>query len=194
MIKSAFFTITGMVLSIGLCIAPSKPPMQIKAEGQRQLEDNPSKLMKPSVALSSQTTLTPAEQARFLLRKVYLTGKVGSELPSLDPELEKRVGQKCLITRDQLRSYLERNHITDWEVGGNIDLQGQIAPVKQGFHNLPGVRVKSWQNGRTVAQLLQVERFPAGIDAVIERDVLHGQAGVHAGYAALQPLFADKVA
>ena len=122
MIKSAFFTITGMVLSIGLCIAPSKPPVQVKTEEPKQVEDNPSVLMKPSVVLSNQANLTPAEQARFLLRKVYLTGKVGSELPTLDPELEKRVGQKCLITRDQLRSYLERNHIADWEVGGNIDL------------------------------------------------------------------------
>lgn len=115
MIKSAFFTITGMVLSIGLCLAPSKPI-------QKQAESIPPKLSSSAAVLSNQTSLTPAEQARFLLRKIYLTGKVGSDLPTLDLELEKRVGQKCLISRDQLRSYLERNHITDWEVGGNIDL------------------------------------------------------------------------
>ncbi len=127
MTKSAFFTVTGMVLSIGLCLAPSKPTQATTGTNSStgsnlMLENNPSKLGKPSAALSLQSTLTPVEQARFLLRKVYLTGTVSSELPALDPELEKRVGQKCLITRDQLRSYLERNHITDWEVGGNIDL------------------------------------------------------------------------
>ncbi|MBL7817250.1 MAG: hypothetical protein JNL70_19665 [Saprospiraceae bacterium] len=123
MIKGAFFTITGMVLSIGLCIAPSKPTQkQDTSNTATQVENNPEVKLKPSVVLSGQANLTPAEQARFLLRKIYLTGKVGSELPTLDPELEKRVGQKCLISRDQLRAYLDRNHITEWEVGGNIDL------------------------------------------------------------------------
>ena len=118
MIKSAFLTITSMVLSIGLCIAPSKSI-------PTNTENSPSTTTTantPAAVLSNQSNLTPAEQARFLLRKIYLTGKVGSELPTLDPELEKRVGQKCLITRDQLRAYLERNHIADWEIGGNIDL------------------------------------------------------------------------
>ena len=108
-------TVTGMVLSIGLCIAPSKSPQQL-------ITENPSQSNNPKAVLASQTKLTPAEQARYLLRKIYLTGKVGSELPTLDPELEKRVGQKCLITRDQLRSYLDKNHIEEWEIGGNIDL------------------------------------------------------------------------
>jgi hypothetical protein len=113
MIKSVFLTVTGMILSIGLCIAPSKPV---------QTASNPSTAVASGASFSKQTNLTPVEQARFLLRKVYLTGKVGSELPTLDPELEKRIGQKCLITRDQLRAYLERKHIADWEIGGNIDL------------------------------------------------------------------------
>jgi hypothetical protein len=117
MIKSAFLTISSMVLSIGLCIAPSKPmPTQIETERLTAITSSVTEV------LNNKTNLTPAQQARFLLRKVYLTGKVGSELPELDPELEKRVGQKCLISRDQLRAYLERNHIADWEVGGNIDL------------------------------------------------------------------------
>lgn len=115
MIKSAFFTITSMVLSIGLCIAPSKPT-------QTATTPTTAPTTVSNSSFSKQTNLTPVEQARFLLRKVYLTGKVGSELASLDPELEKRIGQKCLISRDQLRAYLERKHIADWEIGGNIDL------------------------------------------------------------------------
>ena len=110
MIKSAFFTVTGMILSIGLCIAPTKP-------AQTANDSTPVSSLSNKLA-----NLTPVEQARFLLRKVYLTGKVSSELAILDPELEKRIGQKCAITRDQLRAYLEKKHIAEWEIGGNIDL------------------------------------------------------------------------
>ena len=130
MIKSAFLTISSMVLSIGLCIAPSKP-----MEVVNSTVNNTAKETTPSAVLNNQTNLTPAQQARFLLRKVYLTGKVGSELPALDSELEKRVGQKCLISRDQLRSYLEKNHIADWEVGGNIDLPLSAVTDAKGNRN-----------------------------------------------------------
>jgi hypothetical protein len=65
---------------------------------------------------------TPLDQARVLLRKVGLTGKPSTELATLDAEFAEKVGQKCVITRDQIRSYLETNHINEWEVGGTLDL------------------------------------------------------------------------
>ena len=104
--KSIFLTFSGLFLSFSLCLAPNKSA---------------------DLAASNTTTgvnpeLPAVEQARYLLRKVLMTGKVSSELPYLDAEFSKRVGQKCEITRDQLRAYLEKNHISEWEIGGNIDL------------------------------------------------------------------------
>jgi hypothetical protein len=105
--KNLFFTFTtGLILTVGLCIAPSK---------STQTNGN-------NIGMGLDWNASPADQARMYLRKVYLTGKVSSELPVLDIEFEKRVGQKCLITRDQLRGYLAQTHINEWEVGGNIDL------------------------------------------------------------------------
>jgi hypothetical protein len=108
--KSIFLSFSGLFLTFGLCLAPSKPAD-----------------LTPTTATTTTTTalnpdLPPVEQAQMLLRRVMLTGKVSSELPYMDVEFSKRVGQKCSITRDQLRMYLERNHISEWEIGGNIDL------------------------------------------------------------------------
>jgi hypothetical protein len=105
--KSIFLSFSGLFLTFSLCLAPSKP-----AESATS----------PSVASNFNPDLPPIEQARMLLRKVLLTGKVSSELPYLDAEFAKRVGQKCGISRDQLRAYLEKTHISEWEIGGNIDL------------------------------------------------------------------------
>ena len=63
-----------------------------------------------------------SEQARMLLRKVGLTGKVSSELPILDSTFAARVGQSCQITRDQMRAYLNKVHVNEWEIGGNLDM------------------------------------------------------------------------
>jgi hypothetical protein len=68
-------------------------------------------------------TEAPAvDQARMLLRKVGLTGKCSSELPILDTLFASRIGQPCSITRDQVRAYLNKIHVNDWEVGGNLDM------------------------------------------------------------------------
>lgn len=64
----------------------------------------------------------PVEQARLLLRKVGLTGKPSSEPATLDTAFAARVGQACTVTRDQMRSYLEKHHVNEWEVGGTLDL------------------------------------------------------------------------
>jgi hypothetical protein len=108
MTKGLFFTFSGVLLSIGLCLAPSK------SENNTPLSTNGVENINPNSP--------PAEQARMMLRKVNLTGKVSSELATLDAEFERRVGQTCQISRDQMRSYLNRIHVAEWEVGGNVDL------------------------------------------------------------------------
>jgi hypothetical protein len=105
--KSIFLSFSGFFLTFSLCLAPSKPA------------DSAVTIPQPS---GVNPDLPAVDQARMLLRKVLLTGRVSSELPYLDAEFSKRVGQKCSITRDQLRVYLEKNHISEWEIGGNIDL------------------------------------------------------------------------
>jgi hypothetical protein len=105
--KSIFLSFSGLFLTFGLCLAPSKPSDLVET---------------PPTETGINADLPPVEQARLMLRKVLLTGKVSSELPYLDPEFAKRVGQECGITRDQLRLYLEKNHISEWEIGGNIDM------------------------------------------------------------------------
>jgi hypothetical protein len=105
--KSIFLSFSGLFLSFSLCLAPSEP-VESKNTTASTTYVNPD--------------LPAVDQARMLLRKVLLTGKVSSELAYLDAEFSKRVGQKCAITRDQLRVYLEKNHISEWEIGGNIDM------------------------------------------------------------------------
>ena len=108
-------TFSGLFLSIGLCFAPSKP----------------TEFSSP--AMNINPDLPAADQARMLLRKVLMTGKVSSELPILDAEFSRRVGQKCEITRDQLRDYLSNKHISEWEIGGNIDLP--VSSVRDSLGN-----------------------------------------------------------
>ena len=104
--RSIFLSFGGIFLTFSLCFAPNKS----------------ATLTTSDATTSVSPDLPPADQARMLLRKVLMTGKVSSELPYLDAEFAKRVGQKCEISKDQLRVYLEKNHISEWEIGGNIDL------------------------------------------------------------------------
>lgn len=68
------------------------------------------------------SSLPPLEQSKMLLRKVMLTGKVSSEVPVLDSVFANRVGKTCEITRDQLRNYLNKIYVNEWEIGGTLDL------------------------------------------------------------------------
>lgn len=99
---------SGFFLTFSLCFAPNKSANLTTSDASTGVNPNPD--------------LPAVDQARMLLRKVLLTGKVSSELPHLDAEFAKRVGQKCEISKDQLRVYLEKTHISEWEIGGNIDL------------------------------------------------------------------------
>ena len=76
----------------------------------------------PTTSTAFNTEAPAVEQARNLLRKVGLTGKCSTELPTLDTAFAARVGQTCQITRDQVRVYLDKVHVNDWEVGGNLDM------------------------------------------------------------------------
>jgi hypothetical protein len=125
--RSIFLSFSGVFLTFSLCLAPSKP-VDLAVTTATPTGINPD--------------LPPVEQARMLLRKVLVTGKVSAELPYLDAEFSRRVGQKCAITRDQLRMYLEKNHISEWEIGGNIDM-----PVSS---------VADSTNGRTYAKYMVI--------------------------------------
>ena len=66
--------------------------------------------------------LPAVDQARLLLRNIQLMGKVSNDLAVIDSGFAARVGKTCEITRDQLRTYLEKYHINEWEIGGSIDM------------------------------------------------------------------------
>ena len=106
MIKTAIFVFAGFV-GAGIFFVPKN-------------FDAPNATTTTTKSFNTEAPAT--EQARMLLRKVGLTGKCSSELPTLDSTFASRVGQQCAITRDQMRSYLNRIHVNDWELGGNLDM------------------------------------------------------------------------
>jgi hypothetical protein len=105
MIKITIFSFVSFFVGAGIFYTPKFPTV----------EKNPSTVNKTNEA-------SAVDQAKTLLRKVNLTGKCSSELATLDPNFESKVGQVCQITRDQIRTYLAQEHINEWEVGGNLDL------------------------------------------------------------------------
>ena len=135
MIKAALFTVASLFAGAGVFFVPKTN----------------TALSNTTVAGGSTTTTTqspeqsnintafdpaaPAvDQAKMLLRKVGLTGKCSSELPILDANFAERVGQACQISRDQIRAYLNTNHINEWEVGGTLDMP--LSAVKDGNGNV----------------------------------------------------------
>ncbi len=102
----------------------------------------------------------PIEQAKKLLRKVRMMGTVSYDVPVFDSAFANNVGQPCQLTRDQLRSYITRQNINEWEIGGSID-----APVSS---------VSDSTNGVTYARYFVIhdtsfprygsKGFPANID------------------------------
>jgi hypothetical protein len=113
MIKASLFTLATLLFGgMGYFCSPNK------ADNFKEI----SKTNNASSEMPFDVNATPVEQAQKLLRKVGLTGKPSAELPVLDTAFAARVGQNCTITRDQLRTYLEKNHINEWEVGGTLDL------------------------------------------------------------------------
>jgi hypothetical protein len=143
MIKTALYTLASLFLGAGVLYVPKQNPT---ASNPISPDTTVSHLTLPkdtnSVSLPQQSTVytefnpsAPAvDQAKMLLRKVGLTGKCSSELAILDENFAARVGQLCSISRDQIRMYLNANHINEWEVGGTLDMP--LSSVKDGNGNV----------------------------------------------------------
>jgi hypothetical protein len=115
MIKISLFTLATLLFGgMGYFCSPKK--------GDNAIAINATATNQESTNTAFDMSAAPVEQAQKLLRKVGLTGKPSAELPVLDTAFASRVGQVCSITRDQLRTYLEKKHINEWEVGGTLDL------------------------------------------------------------------------
>ena len=128
MIIVAMFAFIGFSFSPGFLncrIDPDNTVLKIKA-------DSVSTVIKP--ALTFNPDLPAVDQAKLLLRNISLMGHVSSDLAVIDSAFALRVGKTCEITRDQLRSYLDKNHINEWEIGGNIDMP--VSSVSDGNGNI----------------------------------------------------------
>lgn len=64
---------------------------------------------------------TPAEQARCLLRPNKIGGVLGAELKKLPEPLEKLVGKKVVLKKENLRLFLQKNNISENVLGGSLD-------------------------------------------------------------------------
>lgn len=63
----------------------------------------------------------PIEQARCLLRPNLVGGNLGAELKKLPPPLEKLIGRPTVISKVQLRKYLNKHNISEDVLGGSLD-------------------------------------------------------------------------
>lgn len=64
---------------------------------------------------------SPVVQARCLLRPNKIGGVLGEELKKLPDPLEKLIGEKVKIKKENLRKYLQKNKIDEQNVGGSLD-------------------------------------------------------------------------
>jgi hypothetical protein len=148
MIKIALFTLASLFVGAGAFYVPKANLKQADA-AISNTTNNHTTAPDTSTSKSSTDSATvehivgstafnpsasPVDQAKMLLRKVGLTGKCSSELAVLDANFAERVGQTCQISRDQIRTYLNTNHINEWEVGGTLDMP--LSSVKDGNGNV----------------------------------------------------------
>ena len=63
----------------------------------------------------------PVEQARCLLRPNKIGGVLNEQLKSLPAPLEKLIGGKVKIKKENLRRFLSRNKINENDIGGSLD-------------------------------------------------------------------------
>ena len=66
-------------------------------------------------------TGTPSVQARCLLRPNKIGGVLGEELKSLPKPFEKIIGKEVKIKKENLRSLLRKNNISENALGGSLD-------------------------------------------------------------------------
>ncbi|MBX7174833.1 MAG: hypothetical protein K1X72_27905 [Pyrinomonadaceae bacterium] len=64
---------------------------------------------------------SPVAQARCLLRPNKIGGVLGEELKKMPDPLEKLIGEKVKIKKENLRKYLQKNKIDEQNVGGSLD-------------------------------------------------------------------------
>jgi hypothetical protein len=64
---------------------------------------------------------SPKEQARCLLRPVKQRGILGETLKKLPAPLEKLIGEKIKIKKENLRKFLVKNNISETSIGGSLD-------------------------------------------------------------------------
>ncbi len=98
--RNTLLTIAALFVAAKICLAP----------GNGGNFNRPPGFDEPAV-----------EQAKRLLRKVLPMGFVGAEVASFDSAFAANVGNACTISRDQLRAYIEREQIGEWEIGGPIN-------------------------------------------------------------------------
>lgn len=98
--RNALLTIAALFVAAKICLAP----------GNSGNLNRPPGFDEPAI-----------EQAKRLLRKVQPMGFVGAEVAGFDSTFAANVGSACAITRDQLRAYIEREQIGEWEIGGLIN-------------------------------------------------------------------------
>jgi hypothetical protein len=148
MIKIALFTVASLFVGAGAFYVPktklpnpnsialnstvSNTNVPDTAASKTSLDTTNSE--HKSVSMLFNPAAPAVEQAKMLLRKVGLTGKCSSELAVLDANFAERVGQTCQISRDQIRAYLNTNHVNEWEVGGTLDMP--LSSVKDGNGNV----------------------------------------------------------
>ncbi|HZM02883.1 MAG TPA: hypothetical protein VFC44_07650 [Candidatus Saccharimonadales bacterium] len=63
---------------------------------------------------------TPVQQAKCLLRPVKRGGNLAPPLTVLPKPLERLIGQPVKVTREELRRYLQEQHIAEADIGGPI--------------------------------------------------------------------------
>ncbi len=74
----------------------------------------------------------PVEQARCLLRPNLIGGVLGEQFKKLPQPLEKLIGEKVKIKKENLRKYLHRNKIDEKEIGGSLDEKVSVATLPNG--------------------------------------------------------------
>lgn len=102
-----------LLLALNYCFQPS---------ANAQEEPNEFSAACPFDAQSLQFKGTPNEQARCLLRKVEIQGRVGKPLKKLPDPLENLVGKSVKINKNNLRFYLTAHNLDESALGGALEL------------------------------------------------------------------------
>ncbi|MCA1640125.1 MAG: hypothetical protein LC768_17680, partial [Acidobacteria bacterium] len=108
-----------------------------------------------------QFTGKPVEQARCLLRPNKIGGVLGEQLEKLPFPLEKLVGKKVKIKKENLREYLQKNNISEISIGGFLDETLSKAKMLGGEE----IEALYFVIHDTSSPYLKDEPFPANFDS-----------------------------